>query len=102
MQECLTNYALQKFLGLRSIIRTAYVYIQLHFAAEIKYCGIDGECQNGGTCLTPPVPPGGHCECPAGWYGDLCECKFTTRSPTKSLPKSVQYRYILVFHDTHF
>ena len=19
---------------------------------------------------------GEHCECPAGWYGDLCECKY--------------------------
>ena len=55
-----------------------------YFVAEIEYCGIDGECQNGGMCYAH-ISPGGHCECPAGWYGDLCQCKFFLRLFQKNL-----------------
>ena len=42
---------------------------------EIKDCGNDSDCENGGTCLGQPQK--GQCLCPFGWTGQLCEGKST-------------------------
>ena len=33
------------------------------------------------------IPPGGNCECPAGWYGDLCECKYPSLRTLLNVPQ---------------